>query len=81
TVKLLENFRQLGLVSFDKIGRVKYIKLTYDGEELASYFENVLRKFTKMIVKTVPEIEKPTPIAKNIKPIPVIQKQVKPLIK
>ena len=48
TVKLLEEFRNLGIVSFDKQGRVKYIKLTSDGEDLASNFEIVLRKFTKL---------------------------------
>ncbi|MBI5332716.1 MAG: hypothetical protein HZB65_04030 [Candidatus Aenigmarchaeota archaeon] len=86
TVKLLENFRQLGLVNFDKMGRVKYIKLTPDGEELANYFENVLRKFSKMVIKSVPVFEKPTPIlekptqlsekAKLLKPIPIVQKLI-----
>ena len=48
TVKLLEIFREMGLVSFDKSGRTKYVKLTKDGEELAERFEEVLRKFSKM---------------------------------
>jgi len=48
TVKLLEEFRSLDLVDFDKQGRVKYIKLTGDGEELANHFENILRKFSKL---------------------------------
>ena len=48
TVKLLEEFRQLGLVEFEKAGRVKFIQLTPDGEELAGNFEDVLRKFSKM---------------------------------
>ena len=59
TVKLLDSFRKLGLVSFDKIGRVKYIKLTPDGEELAGNFEAVLRKFSKLNAKMpeTPDIE------------------------
>ena len=48
TVKLLETFKNMGLVNFDKEGRIKYIKLTKDGEELADRFEDVLRKFSKL---------------------------------
>lgn len=48
TVKLLELFEQLGLVGFEKTGRIKYVKLTQDGVDLASDFENVLRKFAKL---------------------------------
>lgn len=48
TVKLLELFRNLGLVEFEKSGRIKYIKLTQDGIDLANGFEFVLRKFTKL---------------------------------
>lgn len=52
TVKLLEEFNNLGLVTFEKTGRVKYTKLTQDGEELATNFEAVLRKFSKLQPKT-----------------------------
>lgn len=48
TVKLLEEFRGLGLVQFEKAGRIKFIQLTTDGEEVAAHFETVLRKFTKL---------------------------------
>jgi DNA-binding transcriptional ArsR family regulator len=48
TVKLLETFRVMGLVAFEKEGRIKYIKLTKDGEELGDKFEEVLRKFSKL---------------------------------
>ena len=47
-VKLLDLFRNLGLVEFEKSGRIKYIKLTQDGLDLANDFEAVLRKFTKL---------------------------------
>lgn len=48
TVKLLDMFQEMGLVDFDKSGRIKYVKLTKDGEELAERFEEVLRKFSKL---------------------------------
>ncbi|MBI2075656.1 MAG: hypothetical protein HYT72_00220 [Candidatus Aenigmarchaeota archaeon] len=48
TVKLLGMFMDLGLVEFDKQGRIKYVKLTQDGMELATDFEAVLRKFSKL---------------------------------
>ncbi len=60
TVKLLEEFRTLGLVDFEKSGRVKYIKLTQDGEELATHFESVLRKFSKLKPKA-PASKPPAP--------------------
>jgi DNA-binding MarR family transcriptional regulator len=48
TVKLLEIFKTLGIVEFEKHGRIKYVKLTQDGTELAGNFETVLRKFAKL---------------------------------
>ena len=51
TVKLLEQFENFGLVNFEKQGRVKFIKLTPEGLELASDFESVLRKFGKLKAK------------------------------
>ena len=51
TVKLLDLFRNMGLVEFEKSGRIKYIKMTQDGMDLANDFESVLRKFTKLKMK------------------------------
>jgi DNA-binding MarR family transcriptional regulator len=51
TVKLLESFRRLGLVEFEKLGRVKYIQLTKEGEELAHRFDEVLKLFSKTRIK------------------------------
>ncbi len=48
TVKLLEIFKDMGIVEFEKHGRIKYVKLTQDGMELAGNFEAVLRKFAKL---------------------------------
>lgn len=36
TVKLLDQFKDLGLVVFEKKGRIKYISLTDDGKKLAA---------------------------------------------
>jgi len=48
TVKILEMFRKMGLVTFEKKGRVKIIKLTADGQDLAHDFEGVRRKFHRV---------------------------------
>lgn len=61
TVKLLEEFRNLGLVDFEKSGRVKYIKLTEDGDELAANFEAVLRKFSRLKPRTQQQPKPPAP--------------------
>ena len=54
TVKVLEQFKDMGLVKFDKKGRVKLIKLTDTGTEVAHDFEGLTRKFDKI---KVPEME------------------------
>jgi len=48
TVKLLDIFKALGIVDFEKQGRIKYVKLTPDGLDLSGDFESVLRKFAKL---------------------------------
>ena len=40
-VKILQILEELGLVSFDKKGRIKMIKLTKKGEEVADNIENI----------------------------------------
>jgi len=47
TIKVLEKFRELGLVAFKKRGRVKIIKLTSEGEDIAHDFEGLVRKFKR----------------------------------
>jgi DNA-binding MarR family transcriptional regulator len=44
TVKLLQKMQEHGLVEFNKDGRVKYISLTENGQNLATDFENLLFK-------------------------------------
>lgn len=48
TVKVLDLFKKLGLVSFDKKGRIKHVRLTRDGEELALAFEGIMKHFTRL---------------------------------
>lgn len=48
TVKVLDQFRRLGLVKFEKKGRIKLIKLTDEGMEIAHDFEGIRRKFKKL---------------------------------
>ena len=48
TVKLLDIFRNLGIVEFEKQGRIKFVRLTQDGVALGGDFESVLRKFSRL---------------------------------
>ncbi len=48
TVKLLDDFKNLGLVTFKKQGRIKIIELTEDGEDLAHSIEGVMLKLTRL---------------------------------
>jgi len=58
TVKVLENFRRLGLVVFEKKGRIKIVRLTEDGLDIAHDFEGIRRKFSKMHKKVKEEPKK-----------------------
>lgn len=51
TVKILDMFKTAGLVTFDKKGRVKYIKLTTLGESVVDDFESLNKKFLKICAK------------------------------
>jgi len=48
TVKLLDQFKKLNLVDFEKKGRIKIVKLTAVGEDLAHAFEGVMMKLNKL---------------------------------
>ena len=54
TVKLLDLFRNYGFCTFEKQGRIKYVKLTPEGTDLAGDFESVLRRVQKMKPKKKP---------------------------
>lgn len=48
TVKILDLLKKAGFVTFDKKGRIKYVKLTDLGGDIAGDFEGLLRKFSKI---------------------------------
>lgn len=48
TVKLLDHFKKLGLVEFEKRGRIKIVKLTALGEDLAHAMEGVMMRLKKI---------------------------------
>ena len=43
-VKILQTLEVLGLVNFQKKGRIKLIELTKKGEEISEHIENIRRK-------------------------------------
>ncbi len=59
TVKVLEIFRKLGLVVFEKKGRIKLVRLTDEGLDVAHDFEGIRRKFHKMHKKIKAAASKP----------------------
>lgn len=53
TVKLLDLFKDYGLVEFDKKGRIKMIRLTDVGSDLCGAVENLLMKLARIKEKAV----------------------------
>ena len=52
TVKLLDLFKDFGLVDFEKKGRIKIIKLTDTGEDIAHAIDGVLLKLSRIKEKS-----------------------------
>ena len=48
TIKILNLFMKYGIVEFDKKGRIKMVKLTNSGWEIAQNMEVLVRKFNQM---------------------------------
>ncbi|MEM5801988.1 MAG: helix-turn-helix domain-containing protein [Candidatus Aenigmatarchaeota archaeon] len=48
TVKLLDLFNDMGLVDFEKKGRIKIVRLTSLGEDISHALENILSKLSKL---------------------------------
>ncbi|MGC8993337.1 MAG: helix-turn-helix domain-containing protein [Candidatus Aenigmatarchaeota archaeon] len=48
TIKLLDLFNEFGLVEFEEKGRVKMVRLTEGGEEIARLFDNLITKFSRI---------------------------------
>ena len=45
-VKILQTLEKLGLVTFEKKGRIKLIKLTKKGEQIADNIENIRKEIS-----------------------------------
>jgi predicted transcriptional regulator len=48
TIKILNAFRNLGIVKFDKQGRIKKVILTDDGWDIAHNVEAMIKKFSQI---------------------------------
>ena len=48
TVKLLDLFQEYGLVDFEKKGRIKIVKLTEFGDEVAKNLDTILARLAKV---------------------------------
>lgn len=66
TIKILELFKNMGIVKFDKKGRVKHVALTDDGWDIAHNLEALRKRFTQ-IEDSVEKKEKEKPKEKKKK--------------
>ena len=48
TIKILNLFRKLGIVDFEKTGRIKKVQLTDQGWDIASQMEILMKKFLSL---------------------------------
>ncbi|MEM7815838.1 MAG: hypothetical protein QXN71_01830 [Candidatus Aenigmatarchaeota archaeon] len=48
TIKILNTFKNLGIVKFDKQGRIKKVMLTDDGWDIAHNIEAMIKKFNQI---------------------------------
>lgn len=48
TVKLLDLFKEYGLVDFEKKGRIKIVKLTEFGDEVAKGMDSILSRLARI---------------------------------
>src|SRR4030065_2479660 len=48
TIKILNAFKNLGIVKFDKQGRIKMVMLTDDGWDIAHNVEAMIKKFSQI---------------------------------
>ncbi len=53
TVKLLSEFERLGLIFFDKKGRIKFVDLTKEGLMVSEKLEELMKVFSRIPEKQV----------------------------
>ncbi len=61
TIKILNMFKKLGIVKFEKTGRIKKVTLTPDGWDIAHNLEAMTKKFDQImesVAKTLAKEEK-----------------------
>lgn len=51
-IKILDMFKELGLLEFQKIGRTKIVELTPDGADIAHDLDGVITKIKRISDKT-----------------------------
>ena len=61
TVKILNLFKQLGIVDFEKTGRIKKVFLTDDGWDIAHNLEAMIKKFD-LIETNLGEADRKVPV-------------------
>lgn len=54
TVKVLDQFKDMGLVEFEKKGRIKLVRLTDVGMDIAHDFDGIRKKFIKVVKSSKP---------------------------
>lgn len=52
TIKILDVLRDQGLVEFEKVGRIKKVRLTQDGWDVAQNLESLTKKFESITDRT-----------------------------
>ena len=52
TIKILNTFKKMGIIRFEKTGRIKRVMLTDDGWDIAHNLEAMIKKFDQIEVKT-----------------------------
>jgi len=57
TIKILNLFKKLGIVRFEKKGRIKRVMLTDDGWDIAHNLEAMIKKFTHIETRPPKEEE------------------------
>lgn len=51
TIRILNQFKKLGIVTFEKSGRIKKVSLTDDGWDIAHNLEAMTKKFAQIVEK------------------------------
>ncbi len=59
TIKILNSFKKLGIVQFEKTGRIKKVTLTPDGWDIAHNLEAMTKKFDQILETAGKEEKKP----------------------